>query len=391
MPRSLHQPASEDNEEKVLDYLNEQFFDLENPTSFGGNKSVLLLALRRKFPSLSSSAARKFVDIWVRRTREYNLFRKARQRFPTPHIGVPPTANFQFHIDLADLQQYKDTNKGFRFVLVLIDCLTRYVRLRPLYTKKPSEVSIVLREIFRTGFKPKYLQGDAGMEFLGRATQSMLKEEGVRFFVSQSNYKAAMAERVIRTLKERLSRYFRSSNLPRWYSILPQMEKNLNQSAHRSLHGLTPHAVHANPHLQGMVWERIYEGEEQSPRLQEGDWVRIARRRGTFEKGYSTVWSNVVYRIGRIRKGNPPMYVLEDPDDGFEALRGFFNQAEIQQVDNPVEAPHEIERVIEVEKLASGGRRYLVKWKNFPNYQAQWLEGKDLDAATQKLFKRVYK
>lgn len=377
-------------------FLNDNFFDLENPSSFGGNKSTLVQALRRHFPDLRALAARKFVENWSQGTREYNLFRKARQRFPTPRIGVPPVAKFQFHIDLADLPQYKDINKGYRFILVLIDCLTRYVRLRPLYTKKPLEVSKVLRDIFQSGFKPKYLQGDAGMEFLGRATQTMLKEEGVHFFVSQSNYKAAMAERVIRTLKERLSRYFRSINLPRWYNILPQMEKNLNQSANRSLFGMTPNEVHSDPHLQGMVWDRQFGSDAASDgrggsRFVPGEWVRIARRRGVFEKGYSTVWSNAVYRIGRIRKGHPPMYVLEDPEDNFASLQGFFNEAELQKVDGPETVPNEIERVLQVEKLTSGNRRYLVKWKNRPEYLAQWLESGELDAETRRLFKQVYK
>lgn len=386
------QPAGVDRE-TVLSFLNERFFDLENAGSFGGNKVELVKALRSRFPDLGALAAKKLVQTWAQGTREYNLFRKARRHFPTPRIGVPPVAKFQFHIDLADLQQYKDTNKGYRFVLVLIDCLTRYVRLRPLYTKKPVEVSQVLRAIFQSGFKPRYLQGDAGMEFLGRPTQAMLKEEGVHFFVSDSNYKASMAERVIRTLKERLSRYFRSINLPRWYNILPKMERNLNSSANRSLYGLTPHAVHDDPHLQGMVWDRQFgtEATQSSSRFAPGDWVRIARQRGTFEKGYSTVWSNAVYRIGRIRQGHPPMYVLEDPEDGFATLRGFFNEAELQQVAGPEEIPQEIERVLQVEKLVGGNRRYLVKWKNLPDYQAQWLERKELDVETQKLFKRVYK
>lgn len=382
------------SKETVWNFLDENFFDLENPSSFGGSRLVLVTALRHHFPTLGALPAKKFVEAWTRGRREYNLFRKARLRFPTPRIGVPPVAKFQFHIDLADLQQYKDVNKGYRFILVLIDCLTRYVRLRPLYTKRPAEVSQVLRDIFRTGFKPRYLQGDAGMEFLGRATQTMLKEEGVHFFVSQSTYKAAMAERVIRTMKERLFRYFRSINLARWYNILAKMERNLNSSANRSLHGLSPQAVHTDPRLQGMVWDRMFGSEASggaAARFAPGDWVRIARGRGIFEKGYSTVWSNAVYRIGRVRGGQPVMYVLEDPEDDFAVLKGFFNEAELQQVDGADETPHEIERVLQTEKLASGTRRYLVKWKSLPDYRAQWLESSELDQETRKLFKHVYK
>ena len=85
------------------------------------------------------------------------------------------------------------------------------------------------------------------------------------------------------------------------------------------------------------------------------------------------------------------MYVLEDPDDSFTSLKGFFNEAELQQVDGPEDAANEIEKVIRVEKLAGGNRRYLVQWKGLPEYQAQWLEKRELDEDTQKLFKRVYK
>ncbi|PAA58455.1 hypothetical protein BOX15_Mlig019950g2 [Macrostomum lignano] len=379
---------------EIEEFLTDAFFNLNKPTSFSGNKTILVREVRKKFPQITNKVAKREVDNWVRSTNEHHLFRKTRRNFPTPKISVPPVAKFQFQIDLADLPRYKTENRGYRYILVLIDCFTRVVRLRPLRTKKPSEVSQVLLEIFRSGFKPVYLQGDAGMEFLGRATRQMLKQEGVRFFVSQSNYKASMAERFIRSLKERLLRYFRAKNLPRWFDILPQLEDNFNSSPHRSLSGETPKRVETDPHLQGILWDKMFAKsytKKNENKFKVGDWVRITRRRGTFEKGYTTSWSNSKYRIHRVHLTEPPMYELADPEDGFEVLKGRFNQAELMLVNETDETPNEIEKVIETDRSKNGSRLYLVKWKGMPISRSQWLNEKDLDAKTAKLFSKVYK
>lgn len=55
--------------------------------------------------------------------------------------------------------------------------------------------------------KPKKIRTDKGSEFMNRDVQKLLKENGVSHFCSQNEKKANVAERGIKTIKSKLSRY----------------------------------------------------------------------------------------------------------------------------------------------------------------------------------------
>ncbi len=62
---------------------------------------------------------------------------------------------------------------------------------------------MALKKIFMTR-KPKKLQTDDGKEFVNKEVGQYLRSKGVKFFTVKSDKKAAIAERVIRTLKDKI-------------------------------------------------------------------------------------------------------------------------------------------------------------------------------------------
>jgi hypothetical protein len=245
------------------------------------------------------------------------------------------------------------------------------------------------------------VQSDAGKEFLGAPFQQMLRERGIKFFTTPSNTKASMAERLIRTLRERMMRFFRATRSSNhWYGAMHQFQRNYNQSPHRSLAGFTPAQVHASPLLQGLVWNYIYRqvAPREAIKFRAGDRVRIGRWKGAFEKGYSDRWSVKIYTIHSVLDHhNPPMYRLIDPAVD-ELIEGAFNQAELQlvRVDDEEEERGEnwqIESVLDVERRGGRGEdwQYFVKWVNQPSYMNQWVSESELDAETRRLLRDRYK
>jgi transposase InsO family protein len=107
-----------------------------------------------------------------------------------------------------DMHKYQDLNAGHRYILVAIDCLSRYAWIRALRNKKSEVVANAFRDILTPQTKPQVVHSDAGLEFRGAPFQQLLRDNNIRFFTSHSNFKAAIAERFIRTLKERLVRFF---------------------------------------------------------------------------------------------------------------------------------------------------------------------------------------
>ena len=59
------------------------------------------------------------------------------------------------------------------------------------------------------------------------------------------------------------------------------------------------------------------------------DYVRIARIKGTFEKGYTKKWSEEIYRILAIDLNKPIKYHLQDENG--EDVKGAFYESELQK------------------------------------------------------------
>ena len=110
-----------------------------------------------------------------------------------------------------------------------------------------------------------------------------------------------MAERVIRTLKSRLQKYFIKNNTHKWIDVLSQIVKDYNATPHSS-HGLAPQDVtHEN---RDDVYKRLYPDLllRTVCRLKIGDKVRKIIEKDLFEKGYTANWSEQIFVITNLKQ-----------------------------------------------------------------------------------------
>ena len=63
-----------------------------------------------------------------------------------------------------------------------------------------------------------------------------------------------------------------------------------------------------------------------------GDKVRLAKKKGTFEKGYTTNFTKEIFVISKRIARNPPVYVVKDENE--EEIQGTFYANELQVVTN---------------------------------------------------------
>lgn len=234
--------------------LHRLFYDISEPTAFSGSVLNLAKSLRQRL-DISQKQAVELTQRWLEAQPAYTQFRRAIYRYRTVKTIVPPAVNYQWQLDLMDMHKYQDLNDGYRYILVAIDCLSRYAWIRALRNKRSEVVANTFRNILTTETKPQVVHSDAGLEFRGAPFQQLLRDNNIRFFTSHSNFKAAIAERFIRTLKERLVRFFRARNGTRWYDSLAEFQTAYNESPHRALMGLTPKQVVANPPTFGYSLE----------------------------------------------------------------------------------------------------------------------------------------
>ena len=129
---------------------------------------------------------------------------KATSYTETP-LGDAPTPPHPWHTVGMDLLQLPVTKRGNKYLLVLIDILTRYATAIPLMDKSASQVvSALKRYVFNDGLlgPPAVILTDNGLEFCNAAVTRLLKRHGTRHaYTTPYNPKGNGAtERLNRTL-----------------------------------------------------------------------------------------------------------------------------------------------------------------------------------------------
>ena len=90
--------------------------------------------------------------------------------------------------------------------------------------------------------------------------------------------KASVVERVIRTLKSRLKKYFVQKKTKKWSDVIAQFIENYNNTPHRTI-GMPPSKVTDTnaPDVFKQMFPDLH--LEAKPRLIEGDIVRILKNK----------------------------------------------------------------------------------------------------------------
>ena len=299
---------------------------------------------------------------WWLKSRVYTLHKPAKHKFPTrPTLTSAP--NRQFQADLMDLQKYKRKNQGFAYILVVIDIFSRKLFAFPLKNKQGKTVSAAFVKLFRSNI-PTHLQTDDGTEFFNSHMNKLLKKHKVKLFSVKSQFKASLAERVIRTIKTRLWRYFTHQGSYQWVKVLPDLVASYNDTPHSSL----PDKLTPNQAAELDNWYSVWNHQEnrrpstESKLLQMNDYVRISRIKALFDKGYLPSWSEEIFQVVSVdSRASPVMYQLKDHEGKF--IQGKFYTEELQKVAKP--------ELFAVERVIRRGRRRgeaLVKFFDSPNY-----------------------
>ena len=231
-----------------------------------------------------------------------------------------------WQIDLLDMQKYSKLNKGYRYICVIIDCFSRFVWVKPL--KNKTGVSIVnALALLIMNERPKLIQADQGTEFFNKNVKRMLEAFGPKLYHTYSDKKAAIVERVQRTLRGRLGRVFTKQNTHNWIDKIEDIINSYNNSYHRSIK-MKPTNV-AKEHTANL-FNNSLSGPGGVNKFNIGDSVRITTKKNIFKKEYEKSWSDEIFIIKGIQKTNPIIYLIKDRTG--EQIQGGFYTEELQHV-----------------------------------------------------------
>jgi hypothetical protein len=360
--------------EEVLEAV---YTDPSHPGSYGGVDK-----LRRALKKSKNFHVRvEDVKKWFKHKDTYTKHRTARVQFHrNPVIATHIDAQWQG--DLADVGNFSSSNDGMRYLLILIDVVSKYVWVEPLRTKSGPTVLEGLKAIFaRTDRRPEKLQTDEGTEFLYRGMQEYLKENNIGFFTLKSDKKAALAERMVRTLKEKIWRYTHEKHTNKYIDVLQDLVSSYNGTYHNSIKRAPAEVTEKNEGevlriLYGKIWNPKKGVKKEKEIAKVGDFVRISGVKGVFRKGYKGSWTREIFIVTKVIQSFPHvMYKLQDWHK--VEIEGSFYQHEIQVVDAELDGYWKVERFIK-KKYVRGKLMHFVKWEGYPESHNSWVSAKDV-------------
>ena len=113
--------------------------------------------------------------------------------------------------DLADMQLISKFNKGIRFLLCVTIIFSKYAWVIPLKDKKGITITNAFQKILdESNRKPNKIWVDKGSEFYNRSMKSWLEKNDIEMYSTHNEGKSVVAERFIRTLKNKIYKYMTS-------------------------------------------------------------------------------------------------------------------------------------------------------------------------------------
>jgi transposase InsO family protein len=328
--------------------------------------------LKALYKATDRSISKKNITKWLEKQKAFTLHRPKRKRYPRNFYDVDNIGDL-WQTDLICWESLAEYNDGYKYILVVIDCFSKYAFTVPLKSKKSMDVVNGFIQIFdKVPVKPLRLSSDRGKEYTNKNFQNLMEKHGIKFDVVEDDQnKSCIAERFIRTITTLIYKYFTAENSLRYIDVLQPLTHSYNHRKHRTI-GMAPADVNDGNILT--VYKNIIRNRKQvdkKPKCKVGDHVRITRNKHIFSKNYTPNYSHEIFIIRKVILRQPIVYKLKDLMG--EKLTGVFYEQEIQKVAYNENDEYYIDKIIDTKKKA-GRKVAYVSWQGWPEKFNSWID-----------------
>ena len=347
------------------EYLTQLYYNPKRSGSFGGVERLYRDVKKEGKYDISRAQLKK----WLMKQDTYTLHKQARRHYKRNRVIVGGIDEL-WQMDLADMQAHAKENDGYRYLLVCIDVFSKYVWVIPLKNKTGPALVTAFKKILESGRKPQKIQTDEGTEFFNKHFKDLMKSEEIQLYNTYNETKASVVERVIRTLKTRMWRYFTAKRTRRYIDVLQDLVGTIRSIQKKPI----------NVRMNGKYGIPFMENDKKGPPKYkfEIDQVRISKMKRTFEKGYLPNFSKEIFTVSQQIPRDPPVYKLKDY--GQEELSGTFYNEELQKVIKEDDV-YEVEKILK-SRGKGKNKEVLVKWLGYPAKFNSWIPASEV-----KIFK----
>ena len=183
-------------------------------------------------------------------------------------------------------------------------------------------------------------------------------ENDIVMYSTHNEGKSVVAERFIRTLKNKIYKYVTSISKNVYIDKLDDIVDEYNNTYHTTIK-MKPIDVKDNTYINADK-----EIDNKDPKFKVVDHVRISKYKTIFAKGYMPNWSEEVFVIKKVKNTVPWTYVINDLNG--EKMKENYKERELQKTN---QEEFRIEKVIRRK-----GDKLYVKWKGYNNSFNSWID-----------------
>ena len=151
------------------------------------------------------------------------VHRRRVKKFPRRHVVVTGV-NEIWSMDLAFMDRLADENKGNKFILCIVDVLSKYAWCVPIKNKSAATVLNALKSVIeKSRRKPQKIWVDKGSEFYNKEFKDWAKSNNITIDATDSESKSVIAESFIKTIKSKIQKYSTETNSRNWVDVSPEI------------------------------------------------------------------------------------------------------------------------------------------------------------------------
>lgn len=296
------------------------------------------------------------------------LHKPARKNFRRRRVIIKGLDDL-WQADLVEMISFAKQNKGYRYILTVIDTFSKYAWVMPIKRKTAQNTTEAMNLIFSASQRyPKNLQTDDGKEFFNKYFKNLMKHYKINHYSTCSVKKASIVERFNRTLKEKMWKEFSYNGNHKWLNIYDKLVNQYNDTKHRTIN-MKPKNV--NKSNESIILSTKYNHIKmfEPYKFNVGDAVRISKYKHIFEKGYTPNWTTEIFNIRKIQNTSPVTYLLQDYKGA--PIKGCFYEQELMKT--KYDSAYLVEKILKIKN-----EKMFVKWLGFPTSHNSWVNKTDI-------------
>ena len=202
-------------------------------------------------------------------------------------------------------------NKGYRYILVVIDNFSKFGLTIPVKIKYAQSIAESFSQIIETSRrKPNLLESDDGKEYVNKIFNELLNIHNIKRYSRNTTFGPVFAERFNRNIRNLLKKPVFEKRNADWLNELPSVVKQFNNTIHNSTK-MKPIDASRKPN-EKIVYSNLQDKRKiLNPKYKLGQPVRTADIKRVFSKGDSTNWSYKLYTITEVIHDTIPSYRID--------------------------------------------------------------------------------